>query len=186
MRTSIAVFLVALVHSTCAWSATAADALSRAAGGDHFILIRHAIAPGAGDPQSVRLGDCATQRNLSQAGREQAARIGARLRGSGIASARVYSSRWCRAAETARLLGLGPVTELPALDSFFSQGDGPAQTRALRKWIAEQDLTTPIVLVTHQVNITAISGVHAASGEMVVMRRRADGALSRAGTVRVD
>ena len=185
MRISIVFFAVALLHAGSTWAA-AADALARAAGGDHVILIRHAIAPGTGDPPNFRIGDCRTQRNLSQQGRDQAARIGARIRAAGIASARVFSSQWCRATETAKLLGLGSVTELPALNSFFSHGDGPTQTRELRRWIAQQDLATPIVLVTHQVNITAISGVHHASGEMVVMRRGRDGALTNVGTVRTD
>src|SRR5688572_8550611 len=80
--------------------------------GEHFVILRHAVAPGVGDPEHFALGDCSTQRNLSRAGREQAARIGARLRENGIAQARVYSSQWCRASETATLLRLGLVTEL--------------------------------------------------------------------------
>src|SRR5688572_5696698 len=153
--------------------ASGADAaLWRAvAGGGHIVIMRHALAPGTGDPVNFRLGDCSTQRNLSQAGRSQAARIGALMRKHGITSASVYSSQWCRATETAKLLALGPVTELPALNSFFSQGDGDAQTRTLLEWIAQQDLTRPLVLVAHQVNVTALSGVYPASGEMVIMRR---------------
>ena len=84
-------------------------------------LMRHATAPGTGDPAGFALGDCTTQRNLSAAGREQARATGARLRAAGIAMARIYSSQWCRCLETARLLGLGEVTELPALNSFFGE-----------------------------------------------------------------
>ena len=85
----------------------------------HVVLIRHALAPGTGDPPEFSLRDCATQRNLSDAGREQAVRIGHRFLDNGIKNARVYSSQWCRCLETAALLDLGDVTELPALNSFF-------------------------------------------------------------------
>lgn len=87
----------------------------------HFAIMRHALAPGTGDPRNFDLTDCSTQRNLSEAGREQAKAVGELLRKSGIEKAGVYSSQWCRCLDTATLLGLGPVTELPALNSFFQQ-----------------------------------------------------------------
>jgi len=155
--------------------------------GGHLALLRHADAPGVGDPKGFRLGDCATQRNLGDKGRAQAARIGERFRASGITDARVLTSQWCRCIETARLLRLGPVAELPALNSFFQQaGRGGPQTRTLRKWIAAQDLSRPIVLVTHQVNITELTGVYPASGELVIVRRAGNGTLAVAGTVRTE
>ena len=67
-------------------------------------LIRHAIAPGLGDPSGFRIGDCTTQRNLSQEGRDQARRIGEFFREKGVKETSVYSSQWCRCSETARLL----------------------------------------------------------------------------------
>jgi phosphohistidine phosphatase SixA len=154
------------------------------ASGGHVALLRHARAPGTGDPAEFSLGDCQTQRNLSDAGRDQARRIGGRFRNSGIESAAVFSSQWCRCLQTARLLGLGKVQPLPALNSFFGRTDrrGP-QTQALREWIASRDLGVPTVLVTHQVNITALTGVYPTSGELVVVHRAADGALSVVGTI---
>ena len=179
--------VIALLVLPASRAASGDAALWRAlASGDHIVVMRHAIAPGTGDPENFRIGDCSTQRNLSQTGRDQAARIGALMRRHGIAKARVHSSQWCRAMETATLLDLGPVTELPALNSFFSRGDGEAQDRTLRAWIAKQDLTRPLVLVTHQVNVTALSGVYPASGEMVVMRRTAGGKLSKVGSLRTE
>jgi len=87
-------------------------------------LMRHARAPGTGDPPGFRLGDCATQRNLDDGGRGQARELGERLRAAGLAGAAVLASPWCRTTETAVLLGLGPVTTLPALASFFGgQGE---------------------------------------------------------------
>lgn len=155
--------------------------------GGHVALLRHAIAPGTGDPSEFAIGDCATQRNLSDEGRGQAQRIGARIRVNGIKRAAVFSSQWCRCRETARLLDLGPVIDLPLLNSFFRdyQRREP-QTQQLRQWIAEQALREPLVLVTHQVNITALTDVYPRSGELVVIRRGQSGEIQVVGTIRTD
>lgn len=144
--------------------------------GDHVGIMRHAIAPGTGDPPDFRLGACDTQRNLSEDGRAQARRIGDRLRAAGIGVARVLTSRWCRAQETAALLGFGPPEDLPALDSFFAErGEGAGRTVALRGWIAAARLDRPVVLVSHQVNITALADVFPSPGELLVLRRAGSG-----------
>lgn len=150
--------------------------------GGHVGLMRHALAPGFSDPDGFRLDDCATQRNLSDEGRAQARRTGEYLRAVGIGEAEIYSSRWCRCLDTARLLELGPVTPLALLDSFFQDRTrGPQQTAALRAWIAKQPLAGPLLLVTHQVNISALAGIAPRSAEIVVMRREADGTLATLG-----
>jgi phosphohistidine phosphatase SixA len=155
--------------------------------GNHFALIRHAKAPGTGDPPRFELGNCATQRNLSRAGRNQAAAIGERFRANGIDTVRVYSSQWCRCLETAQLLALGPVQELPALNSFYQNyGREQPQTQMLKEWLAKQDLTQPMVLVTHQVNITALTNVYPASGEIVIVRHSQPGEFIAVGSVQVD
>ena len=87
--------------------------------GNSVALMRHATAPGTGDPPGFQVDDCSTQRNLDQEGREQARGIGERFRERGISKVKVYSSQWCRCLETARLLELGEVTELPDLNSFL-------------------------------------------------------------------
>lgn len=134
------------------------------------VLLRHAIAPGTGDPPGFRLDDCATQRLLSEAGRAQARAIGVLLRERGLAAAEVRSSAWCRCLETARLLGLGPVMREPALDSFFGdRAAGPARTATLREVLRGWQATAPLVLVTHQVNITALTGIVPASGEALLL-----------------
>jgi len=138
--------------------------------GQAAAMMRHAIAPGGGDPPGFRLDACETQRNLSDEGRAQARAIGEVFRARGIGDATVLSSAWCRARETAALLGLGLVAREPALDSFF--GDralGPGRTEALRALLAAWS-GGPLVLVTHQVNITALTGVFPASGETVLVR----------------
>lgn len=154
------------------------------ADGGHVVLMRHALAPGVGDPPGFLLTECVTQRNLSDEGRQQAKAIGARLRARGVREVRVYSSRWCRALETARLLRLGEVRPLPALDSFFENpAEGEARSARVRALIRESADGATLVLVTHQVNITALTGRVPDSGEMLVLR--ADGDRLRVlGTLR--
>jgi phosphohistidine phosphatase SixA len=138
-------------------------------------MMRHALAPGGGDPPGFRLDDCATQRNLSDAGRAQAAATGARLRGAGVVAGEVASSAWCRCQETARLLGMGPVRHHPALDSWFGRTPPEGAPEALRQLIASWQGPGARLLVTHQVNITRTTGVFPASGELVVLRPQGDG-----------
>ncbi len=153
----------------------------------HVALLRHAIAPGTGDPPEFTLRDCTTQRNLSATGRRQAAAIGERFRENGIPVAQIFSSQWCRCLETARLLELGPVLELPLLNSFFRHFERrERQTTELKAWLAAQDLTRPTVLVTHQVNITALTGVYPASGELVVIEVGERGEIRVVGTLEPD
>lgn len=149
------------------------DPLARLAAGDVALIMRHARAPGTSDPAGFRLGDCATQRNLDETGRRQARRLGDRLRAAGVTSARVYSSRWCRCLDTADLLGLGPVQPLDALNSFFERpGERDASTDALGGFLAGLDPggRPPVILVTHQVNITALTGIVPSQGEGLLLR----------------
>lgn len=163
-------------------SAVAADPWSALRSPGHFALIRHASAPGTLDPPGWRLGDCSTQRNLSEGGRVQAARMGDLFRANGIAAARLYSSQWCRCLDTAMLTRLGDVAPQPLLNSFAEDrsSSGP-QVEALRGWIGRLALDGPTLLVTHAVVISALSPASPASGEIVVMRREADGRLSVQG-----
>jgi phosphohistidine phosphatase SixA len=140
--------------------------------GGHVALMRHALAPGTGDPENFRLEDCSTQRNLDETGREQARRTGEAFRERGVEIGQVLSSRWCRCLETAELLGLGEVVAFAPLDSFFGdRARGPEQTEAVRALLADADPEGPsLVMVTHQVNITALTGIFPRSGEVVVLR----------------
>jgi broad specificity phosphatase PhoE len=152
--------------------------------GNHIALLRHALAPGTGDPPEFQLGQCTTQRNLSDKGRDQARTIGGLFRENGIHQVRVFSSQWCRCMETAKLLALGPVAELPVLNSFFQNYERrESQTRMLLEWLGEQNLDRPTVLVTHQVNITALTGIYPDSGELVIVHRSPNGNIKVIGTV---
>lgn len=170
--------------------AAAADEASlwKALGSEgHFALMRHALAPGIGDPDEFDIDDCGTQRNLSDEGRDQARRIGDRFKANGIAQAIVMTSQWCRCRETAELLLLGPVTDLPAMNSFFqAAGRRGPQTESLRQWLKDHALDQPLVLVSHQVNISAFTGQFTRSGEMVVMRRVGADGFEVVGTIQTD
>ena len=152
-------------------SAQAEDLMRRLQTGGHILMLRHARAPGTGDPPGFRLGDCRTQRNLDDSGRAQAGGIGAWLHARGISRARVFSSQWCRCLETAALLDLGPVTPLPALNSFFERPqEREPRLAALRDFIARQPLDGElIILVTHYVTIAGLTGEGVSSGEAVVL-----------------
>jgi len=144
--------------------------------GEALALIRHSHAPGTSDPPGFLLRDCSTQRNLSEDGRIQSRKIGNFFRAQGINEASVYSSQWCRCLETARLLGLGPVEELPALNSFFEEpARGPEQTAKIRTFFSTPSQQGPVILVTHQVNITALTGAVPSSGEIIIFEKDENG-----------
>ncbi len=149
-----------------------------------FAIMRHALAPGTGDPANLTVGDCSTQRNLDDRGRDQAARIGGAFREKGHAFDVVLTSQWCRCRETATLLDLGPVQDVPAFNSFFQDfSTRDAQTQeALTLLNARPD--RPFV-VTHQVNIRALTGQTTRSGEVLVVRHAGD-RLDVLGSILID
>ena len=146
-------------------------------------IMRHALAPGGGDPANFALGDCSTQRNLNDAGREQARRIGQAFRDQSIAVDRVLTSQWCRCRDTAELLDLAPVEDFPALNSFFEdRSTRDQQTAAVRDFLADAPDGEKLVLVTHQVNITALTDVFPSSGEVIVIEVGDDGTVNVRGS----
>jgi phosphohistidine phosphatase SixA len=151
----------------------------------HVLMIRHASAPGFGDPDNFKIGDCSTQRNLDSRGREQATGIGNWLRSHGIVTATVYSSQWCRCMETAKLLDMGPVTELPPLNSFYEipQNREP-NLQALKQFFDTQKSDAKlIIMVTHHVTIEAISGKNVASGDGVILKLNQSAPYEFVGTL---
>lgn len=147
------------------------------------VLFRHANAPGVGDPAQFRLDDCATQRNLDAAGRAQAEQIGRQFRQRGIDVKVVWSSRWCRARDTADLAFPGLRSDQPAFDSLFGRGAASAaQTAAARALLLQWKGPGVLVVVSHQVNINALADVTTASGEGVVVKPEA-GRLAVLGKV---
>ncbi len=165
-----------------------AKALVELARPGRVLMLRHALAPGFGDPPEFKVEDCATQRNLNEVGRKQARLLGARMRAASIRTAKVYSSQWCRCLETARLLGLGTVQPLPALNSFFGRyEDREERLAAVRALLARlpQD-GPPVVFVTHQVTISGITGRGVGSGGGYVLRLDGSGGPPVVGALTVD
>jgi phosphohistidine phosphatase SixA len=151
------------------------------------ILLRHALTePGVGDPPGYRLNDCATQRNLSAEGREQAARIGRMLGERSVRVDAVLSSRWCRCLDTARLaFPQHAVVPFDALNSFFDDRAAESgRTRAALERIAAIRAPANAAFVTHHVNILALTGEAVGAGEILVVRHT-DGKLLVVGRLRL-
>lgn len=148
---------------------------------DHVLLMRHAIAPGIGDPAGYKLQDCKTQRNLDATGRAQAQKTGQWLKAQGVGNALVFSSAWCRCKETAENLAFGTPALEASLNSFFDDmRQGPQSNANLQKFIANQLKAKgdkALVLVTHQVNMTEFTGATVGSGDMVLVKVNAGGKM---------
>ena len=183
-RTLTTLVLGALLFLASSKVGFAYDLWNELKSGNHLVLIRHALAPGFGDPKNFDVKDCNTQRNLNNEGRRQSKKIGDLFRTNGISNVVSYSSQWCRCLDTARLLDLGKVFELPALNSFFKNFERePLQSEEMRRWIKMAPLDTPTILISHQVNIAALTGYSAASGEIIFVQRKRDGSLSVIGSI---
>lgn len=154
------------------WLAQAqTDALAaRLVAGACVVMIRHAqTEPGIGDPPGFRLDRCSTQRNLSAEGRTQAERIGQWFKSRGLAPSAVQSSAWCRCKDTADL-AFGRHKVWPALNSFFGEySTKDRQTAQLRAALKDIQRGSFEVWVTHQVNMTALTGAGMAMGEALVL-----------------
>lgn len=138
--------------------------------GGVVLLMRHATAPCSGDPEHLKPDDCATQRNLFADGRAEAKRIGAHLKKLGLKPGEVLTSQWCRCRETASI-AFGGGRDWPALNSFLRQREGEErQKREILTRIAMvKPDDKPLVLVTHQLIVAAITGVFPQSGAVVVV-----------------
>ena len=147
--------------------------------GQHVLLMRHADAPGYGDPKGYQLEKCSTQRNLGDYGKKQAGLIGEWLKNQGIASANVISSPWCRCIDTAKLMNIGTLQISPALGSFFDDMSlERQQTKELEKLIQttlNSNSKAPLILVTHHVNILAYTGKVVNVGDMVLVKVNQNG-----------
>jgi phosphohistidine phosphatase SixA len=144
-------------------------------------MLRHAqTVPGTGDPPGFQLNDCATQRNLSAAGRVEARQIGQTLVRENIPIDRVLSSQYCRCLETAELMNVGTPESAPMLNSIFEdQSTAEQQVKEIKEWILNhRDETGVIVMVTHFANISAVSGVSLSPGDAVVLQADEQGAIA--------
>ena len=141
--------------------------------GGKLIFIRHATAPGGGDPDNFDINDCKTQRNLSDAGRIQSKKIGNFFKENKIPFSKVYSSEWCRCKETA-LLAFKKYETKNFLNSFFSQqfsNNREKQIIDFNKFIANWDQDQNLIFVTHYVVISEILKYGPSSGEIVISNK---------------
>ena len=164
------ILVLAWLHA----AAHSGELAQRLKDGAHVLLMRHAYAPGVGDPPGYVLERCETQRVLNEEGRAQAQRAGRWLRAQGLDGARVFSSPWCRCKQTAQLLEIGGVAVEPSLASFFDSPDrAESSNKSLQAFIARSlavSNSLPLVLVTHHVNVRALVGKDIGSGDMVLVR----------------
>ena len=167
-----AVFLLIVLFSI---TPAAADPVRTAIGAINadILFMRHALAPGTGDPAHFRIDDCTTQRNLDERGRAQARNIGAYFRTHGIAPDIILSSQWCRCRDTATEMDIGAAQPFSGLNSFFDghvdRGETLAMLRARMKRIEPGQL---VLMVTHQVVISAITGIAPRSGGIIAYNSR--------------
>lgn len=166
------------------WQARADEALwGLLKAGGQIVLMRHAVTmPGAGDPQGMVLGDCGTQRNLSEEGRADARRVGQAIRSRGVPVAQVLSSPWCRCTETARLaFGVDPEVST-ALNNLFGRSDPQGrQVARLKALVSRRPASGNVVMVSHGSTILALTGVSPAPAEMVIVTPQPGGEFVVAG-----
>ena len=152
--------------------------------GGKLIFIRHAYAPGNGDPAGFNLNDCSTQRNLSDEGRKQAQRIGEFFTKNKIEIDKVLSSEWCRCKETAKIAFKNYSTN-SFLNSFYSakfSKNKDKQVKAFNDYIKNLESKKNLILVTHYVFISEVLNYGPSSGEIVV----SDKNLNIIGSLEID
>ena len=135
----------------------------------NLIFIRHALAPGFGDPDNFSINDCSTQRNLSVSGIDQARRIGIFFRKSNVQFSDILSSQWCRCKDTAENLNIGKWEEFSGLNSFFEEhADRDKTLNLLYQKINNLPKDKITLMVTHQVVISAVTNIFTQSGGVVL------------------
>ena len=152
--------------------------------GGKLIFIRHAYAPGNGDPAGFNLNDCSTQRNLSDDGRKQAQRIGEFFTKNKIEIDKVLSSEWCRCKETAKIAFKNYSTN-SFLNSFYSSKfskNKEKQVKAFNYYIKNLESKKNLIFVTHYVFISEVLNYGPSSGEIVV----SDKNLNIIGSIEID
>ena len=141
--------------------------------GKKLIFIRHAIAPGNGDPDNFDILDCSTQRNLNEKGRDQSKKIGEFFRSNKILFDKVLSSEWCRCKDTG-VIAFGDIETFSALNSFYDarfSKNKDKQINQLKEYIKNWDGKKNLILITHYVVILEILGLGITSGEIIITNK---------------
>ena len=164
----IFIFFVLIVFSTPINSQE--ELINLIKDGNKLIFIRHAYAPGSGDPINFDLNDCSTQRNLNKEGINQSKKIGQLFSKNKVQIDKVLSSEWCRCKDTAEF-AFNKYTTFNALNSFYAprfEKNKDKQVIDLKNYILNWNSKKNLVLVTHFVVILEVLNIHASSGEIIV------------------
>ena len=165
------IFIIIFISLTTSIKADSnKDLLKQLTEGGKLIFIRHAYAPGSGDPDNFNLNDCSTQRNLSDRGKKQAEHIGTIFRENKIEIDEVYSSEWCRCKETAEIAFTNFTTK-NFLNSFYSSNYAKNKTKQIKnlmKFVKKNNFEKNIIFVTHYVLISEVLDYAPSSGEIIV------------------
>ena len=165
-------FIPSLIFSTTVFSNE--QIISKLQSGGNVVFIRHALAPGNGDPVNIDLNDCETQRNLNEVGIKQSKKIGDYFKNNNIPIDKVLSSEWCRCKDTAKYAFKNFKT-FDALNSFYDEKFNKfkkMQIKDLRKYIKEWNGNKNLILVTHYVVILEMLNKPVSSGEIVVSNKK--------------
>ena len=164
-------FILSIIIPTSTFSND--ELISKLQSGGNIVFIRHALAPGNGDPDNIDLNDCKTQRNLNKTGIDQSKRIGLFFEKNNIPIDKVLSSEWCRCKDTAKYAFRNFQT-FKALNSFYDEKFYKLknkQIKDLQKYIKDWDGNKNLILVTHYVVISEMLNIGVSSGEIVISNK---------------
>lgn len=182
---AVAVLAISQMGASGVAGEGADEAWAALAKGGHVALIRHGNAPPGygGDPPGFRIGDCSTQRNLDDAGREQARALGEAFRKHGVRVDRIVASPVCRCVDTARLMAVGSVET--SWDLLPDMGSGTMRVEALEQMVSSWRGPGTLVLVTHGLTVGRLTGITLEQAETLVLlptsRKLPVGGLPRGG-----
>tara|TARA_B100000674_G_C37773984_1_gene883953 strand:+ start:37 stop:588 length:552 start_codon:yes stop_codon:yes gene_type:complete len=165
-------FILSLILTTSAFSQD--ELILNLQSGGNIIFIRHALAPGTGDPENIDLNDCETQRNLNDKGIEQSKLIGDFFKNNNIPIDQVLSSEWCRCKDTARY-AFDEFNTFKALNSFYDEKffkNKKKQINNLKKFIDKWNGKKNLIFVTHYVVILEMLGIGTNSSELVITDKK--------------
>ena len=167
-------FILSIIIPTSTFSND--ELISKLQSGGNIVFIRHALAPGNGDPDKIDLNDCKTQRNLNKTGIDQSKRIGLFFEKNNIPIDGVLSSEWCRCKDTAKYAFKNFKT-FRGLNSFYDEKFNKFKKKQiddLQKFIKDWDENKNLILVTHYVVISEILNIGVSSGEIVLSNKNFD------------